>query len=100
MRGEHINEYQKLNWEDQKAFRRWLDAWLIVVANSPTLMRVIFMISLLAVRSISPMADDFYAFRLGKSGTGAPNCGSCPLPALSGHASRVAQCPLSGVKRT
>jgi len=24
MRGEFINEYQKLNSEDQKAFRRWL----------------------------------------------------------------------------
>ena len=40
------------------------EGWLIVVANSPTLMRVIFMISLLAVRSICPMADDFYGFRL------------------------------------
>ena len=29
MRGEIINEYQKLNSEDQKAFRRWL--WINAV---------------------------------------------------------------------
>jgi hypothetical protein len=32
MRGEHINEYQKLNSEDQKAFRRWLWANAVVIA--------------------------------------------------------------------
>jgi len=32
MRGEHINEYQKLNPEDQKAFRRWLWANAVVGA--------------------------------------------------------------------
>ncbi len=30
MRGEFINEYQKLNSEDQKAFRRWLWANAVV----------------------------------------------------------------------
>jgi hypothetical protein len=30
MRGEVINEYQKLNSEDQKAFRRWLWANAVV----------------------------------------------------------------------
>jgi hypothetical protein len=30
MRGEMINEYQKLNSEDQKAFRRWLWANAVV----------------------------------------------------------------------
>jgi hypothetical protein len=34
MRGEHINEYQKLNSEDQKAFRRWLWANAVIVAIS------------------------------------------------------------------
>ena len=32
MRGEYINEYQKLNSEDQKAFRRWLWANAVVGA--------------------------------------------------------------------
>ena len=32
MRGEFINEYQKLNSEDQKAFRRWLWANTVVGA--------------------------------------------------------------------
>ena len=32
MRGEMINEYQKLNSEDQKAFRRWLWANAVVGA--------------------------------------------------------------------
>src|SRR5215510_7740130 len=32
MRGEFINEYQKLNSEDQKAFRRWLWANAVVGA--------------------------------------------------------------------
>jgi hypothetical protein len=32
MRGEMINEYQKLNSEDQKAFRRWL--WVNVVVGA------------------------------------------------------------------
>jgi len=32
MRGEFINEYQKLNSEDQKAFRRWLWANTVVLA--------------------------------------------------------------------
>jgi Flp pilus assembly protein CpaB len=32
MRGEFINEYQKLNSKDQKTFRRWLWANAIVVA--------------------------------------------------------------------
>ena len=32
MRGEFINEYQKLNSEDQKAFRRWLWANAVVLA--------------------------------------------------------------------
>ena len=32
MRGEHINEYQKLNSEDQKTFRRWLWAHAVVGA--------------------------------------------------------------------
>jgi hypothetical protein len=36
-------------------------------------MRVIFMISLLAVRSICPMADDFYAFQLRKWGDRCSN---------------------------
>ena len=49
-----------------------MNAWLILVANSPTLMRVIFMISLLAVRSICPTTDDFYVFQLRKWGTSAP----------------------------
>ena len=30
MRGEFINEYQKLNSEDQKTFRRWLWANTVV----------------------------------------------------------------------
>jgi hypothetical protein len=32
MRGEFINEYQKLNSEDQKTFRRWLWANTVVGA--------------------------------------------------------------------
>ena len=32
MRGEMINEYQKLNSEDQKTFRRWLWANTVVGA--------------------------------------------------------------------
>jgi hypothetical protein len=32
MRGEFINEYQRLNSEDQKAFRRWLWANTVVGA--------------------------------------------------------------------
>jgi len=32
MRGEFINEYQKLNSEDQKAFRRWL--WFNAVVGA------------------------------------------------------------------
>jgi hypothetical protein len=32
MRGEIINEYQKLNSQDQKAFRRWLWANAVVGA--------------------------------------------------------------------
>ena len=32
MRGAHINEYQKLNSEDQKTFRRWLWANAVVLA--------------------------------------------------------------------
>ena len=32
MRGEMINEYQKLNSEDQKTIRRWLWANAVVVA--------------------------------------------------------------------
>ena len=32
MRGEFINEYQKLNSEDRKAFRRWLWANTVVGA--------------------------------------------------------------------
>jgi len=32
MRGERINEYQRLNSEDQKAFRRWLWANAVVGA--------------------------------------------------------------------
>jgi hypothetical protein len=32
MRGEFINEYQRLNSEDQKAFRRWLWANAVVGA--------------------------------------------------------------------
>ena len=32
MRGEIINEYQKLNSEDQKAFRRWL--WVNAVVGA------------------------------------------------------------------
>ena len=32
MRGEFINEYQKLNSEDQKAFRRWL--WVNAVVGA------------------------------------------------------------------
>jgi hypothetical protein len=32
MRGEIINEYQRLNSEDQKAFRRWLWANTVVGA--------------------------------------------------------------------
>ena len=32
MRGEMINEYRKLNSEDQKAFRRWLWANAVVGA--------------------------------------------------------------------
>ena len=32
MRGEFISEYQKLNSEDQKAFRRWLWANAVVGA--------------------------------------------------------------------
>jgi hypothetical protein len=32
MRGEIINEYQKLNSEDQKAFRRWL--WINAVVGA------------------------------------------------------------------
>ena len=32
MRGEIINEYQRLNSEDQKAFRRWLWANAVVGA--------------------------------------------------------------------
>jgi len=32
MRGEFINEYQKLNLEDQKTFRRWLWANTVVGA--------------------------------------------------------------------
>ena len=32
MRGEHIFEYQKLNSQDQKTYRRWLWANAVVVA--------------------------------------------------------------------
>jgi hypothetical protein len=32
MRGEFINEYQKLNSEDQKTFRRWL--WVNAVVGA------------------------------------------------------------------
>jgi hypothetical protein len=32
MRGEFINEYQKLNPKDQKVFRRWLWANTVVLA--------------------------------------------------------------------
>jgi hypothetical protein len=32
MRGEFVNEYQKLNSEDQKTFRRWLWANTVVGA--------------------------------------------------------------------
>jgi hypothetical protein len=32
MRGEFLNEYQKLNSEDQKAFRRWL--WVNAVVGA------------------------------------------------------------------
>jgi hypothetical protein len=49
MRGEFINEYQKLNSEDQKAFRRWLWANAVVGA--------ILMTGLIALASKNPGAE-------------------------------------------
>ena len=46
MRGEMINEYQKLNSEDQKTFRRWLWANTVVGA--------ILLAGLIALASKSP----------------------------------------------
>ena len=47
MRGEFINEYQKLNSEDQKAFRRWL--WANAVVGALT--------GLIALASKNPGAE-------------------------------------------
>ena len=49
MRGEFINEYQKLNSEDQKTFRRWL--W----AN--TVVGVILLTGLIVLASKNPGAE-------------------------------------------
>ena len=49
MRGEMINEYQKLNSEDQKAFRRWLWANAVVGA--------ILLTGLIALASKNPGAE-------------------------------------------
>jgi hypothetical protein len=43
MRGEFINEYQKLNSEDQKAFRRWL--WANTVVGAILLTALIALVS-------------------------------------------------------
>jgi hypothetical protein len=43
MRGEFINEYQKLNSEDQKAFRRWL--WVNAVVGAILLTGLIALVS-------------------------------------------------------
>ena len=49
MRGEIINEYQKLNSEDQKTFRRWLWANAVVGA--------ILLAGLIALASKNPGAE-------------------------------------------
>ena len=43
MRGEFINEYQRLNSEDQKAFRRWL--WANAVVGAILLTGLIALVS-------------------------------------------------------
>ena len=43
MRGEMINEYQKLNSEDQKTFRRWL--WTNAVVGATLLAGLIVLAS-------------------------------------------------------
>jgi len=53
MRGEIINEYQRLNSEDQKAFRRWLWANAVVGA--------ILLTGLIALASKLP-GDEYNAY--------------------------------------
>jgi hypothetical protein len=43
MRGEMINEYQKLNSEDQKTYRRWL--WINAVVQAILLAGLIVLVS-------------------------------------------------------
>src|SRR5262249_22152452 len=52
-------------------------------------MRVIFMISLLAVRSVCPMADDFYAVRLSKCGTACRSMSASLIGRLGSSAFRL-----------
>ena len=49
MRGEIVNEYQRLNSEDQKTFRRWLWANTVVGA--------ILLAGLIAIASKNPGAE-------------------------------------------
>ena len=77
MRGEFIFEYQKLNSEDQKAFRRWL--WANGVVGT------ILLAGLIAVVSKFP-ADDSVAIAQNATHTQAnlPLERASVLPAVSG----------------